>query len=199
MNSWSPHDELRPSRPPGGGRSFLAADVALLAALEIEIDRCDARLAELLPATPANVLVSVPGIGVIRASAYSAALGDHTRFRNADAAYAFAGLTPASYESAGRSRPGLGITKAGSVTLRAAILELGLGMGNHQPDLIAYRAQLLARKKPPKVAAVAVAHRAHRIAFALLRDGAIFDPGHPAPAVAGRPVTTSPEVPPETT
>ena len=72
-------------------------------------------------------------------------------------------------------------------------------MGKHQPDLIAYRAQLLARKKPPKVAAVAVAHRAHRIAFALLRDGAIFDPGHPAPTGAGRPVTTSPEVPPETT
>ena len=193
-------DALRlPVAQRAAAEAILAADVALLAALEIEIAKCDRRLAEILPATPANVLVSVPGIGVTRASAYSAALGDHTRFRNADAAYAFAGLTPASYESAGRSRPGLGITKAGSVTLRAAILELGLGMGKHQPDLIAYRAQLLARKKPPKVAAVAVAHRAHRIAFALLRDGAIFDPGHPAPAGAGRLVTTSPEVPPETT
>ena len=115
--------------------AILAADVALLVSLETEIAKCDQRLAEILPATPAHVLVSVPGIGVIRASAYSAALGDHTRFRNADAAYAFAGLTPASYESAGRSRAGLGITKAGSVTLRAAILELGNGMGKHQPDL----------------------------------------------------------------
>ena len=194
------HDALRlPVAQRAAAEAILAADVALLASLETEIAKCEQRLAEILPATPAQVLVSLPGVGVIRASAYSAALGDHTRFRNADAAYAFAGLTPASYESAGRSRPGLGITKAGSVTLRAAILELGNGMSKHQPDLIAYRAQLLARGKPRKIAAVAVAHRAHRIAFALLRDGALFEPTHPAPMVASRPVTTSPEAPPETT
>lgn len=193
-------DALRlPNAHRAAAEAILAADVALVSLLETEIAKCEKRLAEILPATPAQVLVSVPGIGVIRASAYSAALGDHTRFRNADAAYAFAGLTPATYQSAGRSRSGLGITKAGSVTLRAAILELGIGMGKHQPDLAAYRAQLLDRNKAPKVAAVAVAHRAHRIAFALLRDGATFDPDHPAPTVAGRPVTTPPKVPPETT
>jgi transposase len=134
--------------------AILAADVALFSSLRAELDRCEARLEEILPNTPAGVLTSLPGIGIVRASAYGAALGDHTRFPNAAAAYAFAGLTPASYESAGRSRPGLGITRTGSVTLRQAILELGRGLGFHQPDFAEYRAQLLARNKPPRIAAL---------------------------------------------
>ena len=167
--------------------AILAADVALFTSLRSELDRCEAHLAEVLPDTPAAVLLSLPGVGVIRASAYGAALGDHTRFRNAAAAYAFAGLTPASYESAGRSRAGLGITRSGSVTLRQAILELGKGLGGHHPDFIDYRAQLQDRKKPPKITLVAVAHRAHRLAFAMVRDQTRWDPDRPS---AGRPVTS---------
>ena len=100
-------------------------------------------------------------------------------------------MSPASYESAGRVRPGLGITKSGSVTLRQAILELGKGMGMHHPDFADYRARLISRGKPRPIAAVAVAHRAHRVAFALMRDNIVFDPAHPIPTSAGRPVTTS--------
>jgi len=176
----------------------LAADLAMFSAVEAEILRCERELAVLITSTPAGVLTSIPGVGVVRASAYGAAIGDHRRFRNADAAYAFAGLSPASYESAGRARAGLGITKAGSVTLRQAILELGKGMGMHHPDFADYRARLIARGKPRPIAAVAVAHRAHRVAFALMRDGVEFDAAHPVPTSAGRPVTTS-QPTPETT
>ena len=172
---------------------LLAADLAMFITVEAEILRCERELAALIAATPAGVLTSIPGVGVVRASAYGAALGDHTRFTNADAAYAFAGLSPASYESAGRVRPVVGITKSGSVTLRQAILELGkgMGMGMHHPDFADYRARLISRGKPRPIAAVAVAHRAHRVAFALMRDGVVFDSAHPTPTSAGRPVTTS--------
>lgn len=155
---------------------ILAADVALFERVEADMVRAEAELARLLPDTPAAVLTSLPGVSTIRASAYGAALGDPHRFRNADAAYAFAGLSPASYDSAGKVRPGLGITKAGSINLRAAILELGLGLGQFEESFIDYRAQLIARGKPRQVAAVAVAHRAHRLAFAMLRDGQPFNP-----------------------
>lgn len=176
----------------------LAADVAMFLTVEAEVLRCERELAALIASTPAGVLTSLPGVGVVRASAYGAAIGDHTRFTNADTAYAFAGLSPASYESAGRARPGLGITKSGSVTLRQAILELGKGMGMHHPDFADYRTRLISRGKPRPIAAVAVAHRAHRVAFALMRDGVVFDPTHPIPTSAGRPVTTS-QPTPETT
>lgn len=175
--------------------AILASDVALLGSLSVEIDRCEDRLEQLLGDTPASVLATLPGVGVVRASAYGAAIGDHTRFPNASAAYSFAGLIPSSKDSAQKGPPDLAITRAGSARLRSAILELGKGLGKHHPDFAAYRQQLLDRNKPRKVAVIAVAHRAHRLAFAMLRDGAPFDPEH---ATTGRPVTT-PRRPPTTT
>lgn len=162
----------------GTAETILVADMELLGVVSIEIDRCEQRLEQILPDTPASVLATLPGVGVVRASGYGAAIGDHTRFPNAAAAYSFAGLSPSSHDSAQKGPPDLSITRAGSAKLRSAILELGRGLGNHHPDFAGYRAQLLARNKPPKVAAIAVAHRAHRLAFAMLRDGATYDPDH---------------------
>lgn len=62
----------------------------------------DDRLAALLPGTPAAVLTSIPGVGVLTASYYGAALGDPLRFTNANAAYRYSGLAPSSHDSAGR-------------------------------------------------------------------------------------------------
>lgn len=80
----------------------LAADLSVLDVLNAQISQAERRLAEVLPDTPAGVLVSLPGVGVVRASNYGAALGDPARFGNADQAYR-SGLVPASYESAGRA------------------------------------------------------------------------------------------------
>ena len=52
---------------------------------------------------------------------------------------------------------------------------LGRGVGLHDPDFITYRRQLVARGKPPLVALIAVGHRAHRLAFAMLRSQRPFD------------------------
>ena len=84
----------------------------------------------MLPATPAAILTTLPGISVVRASNYGAEIGDPWRFRNAESAYRFSGLVPASYESARKSRPGQRISREGSVELREAIIELGKG-GSH--------------------------------------------------------------------
>jgi transposase len=119
-------------------RPVLAADVALLDGLDAEILRAEEELALVLPATPAAVLVTLPGVAVVRASNYGAEIGDPWRFRNADAAYRFSGLVPTSYESAGKARPGQRISREGSVELREAILELGRGLAQHDPDFGAY-------------------------------------------------------------
>ena len=52
---------------------------------------------------------------------------------------------------------------------------MGRGVGLHDPDFITYRRQLVARGKPPLVALIAVGHRAHRLAFAMLRSQRPFD------------------------
>ena len=168
--------------------ALLAADVALLDAVDGEIRRAEEALAEVLARTPAGILVSLPGVSVVRASAYGAAVGDPWRFSNAGAAYRASGLVPAEYSSAGRRRGGQRISREGSVELRSAIIELGRGLAGHDDDFGAYRRRLRSTGKRPAVAAVAVGHRAHRLAFAMLRSQEPYDPNRWATAVADGPV-----------
>ena len=161
----------------------LTADLAVLDLLDAQLTQAEQHLAEVLPDTPAGVLTSLPGIGVVRASNYGAALGDPGRFGNADQAYRASGLVPASYESAGRARRGQGISREGNAQLRDAIIELGRGLAQRDPDFARYRAGLTARMKPLQ-AAIAVGHRAHRLAFALMRTGERYDPARLAESVA---------------
>ncbi len=162
----------------------LAADVALLTSLETEIAAAETALEEVLTATPAAILTSLPGVAVVRASNYGAAIGDPARFPNAAAAYRSAGLVPALYASAGRSRGGQHISREGSVELRQAIIELGRGLAQHDHDFRHYRRRLLSAGKPASVAAVAVGRRAHRLAFAMLRDQRTYDPARWTESVA---------------
>jgi transposase len=99
-------------------------------------------------------------VGSVRASNCGAGIGKPTRFPNAAAAYRAAGLVPTLYESAGRARGRQRISREGSVDLRAAIIELGRGLSQHEDDSKAYRRRLLDAKTKPSVAAVAVEHRA---------------------------------------
>ena len=134
--------------------------------------------------TPAAVLTTLPDIACIRASNYGGALGDPTRFGNADAAYRYSGLVPTTYSSAGTVWAGERISREGSVLLREAIIELGRGVAQNDPDFAAYKAAKIAQGKKRSVAAIAVAHRAHRLAFAMIGNQQAYDPHRWADAVA---------------
>jgi len=171
--------------------AVLAVDVVLLETIQTEVEHAEGILGAMLDQTPAGVLTTLPGIGVVRASNYGAALGDPHRFVNAAAAYRFSGLVPTDYESAGRRRPGQHISREGSVELREAIIELGRGLAGHEPDFAAYKKKKLAEGKKPSVAAVAVGRRAHRLCFAMMRDQTRYHPARWTLAVAaGRSVMT---------
>jgi transposase len=161
---------------------LLAGDAARFDALLVELDACDRRLAEVLADTPAAVLTSIPGVGVLTASYYAAALGDAHRFASADAAYRHSGLAPTAYESAGRRSGKVRISKVGSVELRQAIIALGVGITLHHPDFAAYKRRLVDAGKKPIVATIAVAHRAHRLAFAIIRSQQPYEPARWAAA-----------------
>lgn len=153
----------------------LAADVVLLEQLESTITTTESALANLLPQTPATVLTSIPHVGVVRASNYGAAVGDHTRFFSAAQVYRMSGLVPRLYESAGRMRRGTSISREGKVELREAILDLGKAMRHGHPDFKAYAMQLKERGKPGGVIMCAVGNRANRVAFAMMRDQTKFE------------------------
>lgn len=63
--------------------AVLAADVTFFIALEEEIAKATAELSTVLPDTPAGILTSLPGVGIVTASAYGAAIGDPARFKHA--------------------------------------------------------------------------------------------------------------------
>ncbi|QBI21834.1 IS110 family transposase [Egibacter rhizosphaerae] len=156
-------------------RQVLAADLALLDGLDGQLAEVDARIDALVPATRYRVLTSGPGWGAVRAAGYAAGVGDPARWPSHRQVYRAAGLNPAQYESAGRRRDS-GISREGSVPLRRAILDLGVGLWHQDPAARRYAAGLRERGKPGAIIATALARRANKIAFAMVRDQTLYDP-----------------------
>lgn len=167
--------EALPTRDAVVARRVLATDVGLLADLDTQISAAEAELATLVPLSPFATLTSVPGWGVVRVSNYAAALGDPDRWPGSRQIYRASGLSPMQYESAGKRRDGK-ISREGSVALRRALIDLGIGLWLTEPAAKAYAAELKSRGKHGGVIGCALAHRATRIAYALVRDHASYDP-----------------------
>jgi transposase len=155
-------------------RAVLAADLTLLADLDAQIDAATAELVRLVPLSPFRTLLTVRGWGAVRAGNYGGALGDPARFTSSRQVYRAAGLNPIQYESAGKRRDSV-ISREGSVELRRALIDLGLGLWLNDPAARRHAAALRGRGKKGLVVACAMAHRANRIAFALVRDQADYD------------------------
>ena len=164
-----------PTRDAVVARRVLAADLGLLADLDTQIVDAESELAALLPLTPYATLTSVPGWGVVRVANYAAALGDPGRWPGPRQIYRAAGLSPMQYESAGKRRDGA-ISREGSVALRRALIDLGIGLWLTEPSAKTYAAGLKARGKHGGIIACALAHRATRIAYALVRDRSRYEP-----------------------
>jgi transposase len=115
-------------------------------------------------------LAAVPGIGPLTATALIAAVGDVSRFRCGRDLAAWIGLTPRARSSGGKERLGR-VSKQGNRYLRRllvqgamAVLFAGMRRGVHSPWI----AGLMARKRSPKLVALALANKMARIAWVLL-------------------------------
>jgi len=156
-------------------RQVLHADLALLADLDAQVAAAESAMAALLPTSPFATLTTVPSWGTVRAGNYGAAVGDPARWPGHRQLYRASGLSPMQYESAGRRRDG-SISREGSVELRRALIDLGVGLWLTDPAAKAYGQSLRARGKKGGVICCAMANRANRIAFALVRDHTDYDP-----------------------
>ena len=164
-----------PTRDSVIARRVLATDLELLADLDAQIEDAERELAALLPLSPYATMTSVPGWGVVRVSNYAAALGDPCRWPGPRQIYRASGLSPMQYESAGKRRDGK-ISREGSVALRRALIDLGIGLWLTEPAAKSYAAELKSRGKHGGIIGCALAHRATRIAYALVRDHVSYDP-----------------------
>lgn len=167
-----------PTAQAASHRDALARDLALLQTLEAHAGQAQEHMSRLLPQTPFEILLTVPGWATVRVGRYAAALGEPNRFDNYRQIYRSAGLNPILYESAGKRRGELAISREGSVALRTALIDMGWGLRSSEPNAKAYGASLKARGKKGKVINCAIANRACRIAFAMVRDQSPYKAEH---------------------
>ncbi len=147
------------------------------------LDRSIAALTEevtarLVPFEAAVAIVtSVPGISKTTAEVIVAETGaDMSRFPSAGQLCAWAGVAPASYESAGKRRPAG--TRHGSQWLRRALVEAARAGARTKGGYYSAQYARIARRRGPNKAAIAVANSMLFTIWHLLSTGALYeDPG----------------------
>ena len=134
--------------------------------------------------TKARRLATIPGIGVLNATALVAAIGDGRSFSRGRDLAAWLGLVPRQATTGGKPKL-LGITKRGSKYLRKLIIQ---GARSALPSLArqatplgTWLRGLLARAHGNTVV-VALASKLARIAWSLLRNDTAFTAGEPRAA-----------------
>ena len=120
-------------------------------------------------------LETIPGIGLIGATAIAATVTDPKAFRSGRDFAAWIGLVPRQDSTGGKQKLGP-ISKQGDRYLRR-ILVVGahavLKLAKQKPEKYPWLTRLLARK-PFKVVAVALANKMARVAWALLAHGGTY-------------------------
>ncbi|RKK00103.1 IS110 family transposase [Pseudoroseomonas wenyumeiae] len=164
-------------RLPGEVRDILFMLAAELATLGERIAQIEARIDAQHRANPVSRLIAtIPGIGPITATAIAATVPDATAFRSGRDFAAWLGLTPRQNSSGGKDRLG-SITKRGDTYLRH-LLFIGARNVIRYPKAreaagTAWIEALVARRSRT-VAAVALANKMARIAWAMMTTGEVY-------------------------
>lgn len=126
----------------------------------------------------AKRLQQLRGIGPITATALIAALGDGRMFQRGRDASAWCGLTPAQHSSGGKDKL-LGISKRGDTYLRTLLIHgarSAIIAAKDRDDRLSCWIQSLCSRRNKNIATVALANKTMRMAWALLKSGADYDP-----------------------
>lgn len=159
----------------------LRQDLIRLDEREEEMSQKIHTLANSIPA--AKRLQSIPGIGPISATAIVCAVGDGKQFKRGRDLAAWLGLTPRQQSSGGKDRL-LGISKRGDSYLRTLLIQGAksvLKVVDKKTDPRSLWLQNLCTRRHKNIAAVALANKNARIAWALLSNETSYLPeGKPA-------------------
>jgi transposase len=154
--------------------AFLDAEIA-------EVERLIAR--EALRSADARRLMTVPGVNVICAASFLAAIGDIRRFRSSRQLVAYLGLDPRVRQSGSEPARGGRISKRGSASARWALVEAAWSVVRQPGPLHAFYARVRARRGHGK-AVVAAARKLASLFWCLLTRGE--DYAHQQPSLTAK-------------
>ena len=166
----------------------------LLAQLKLELDQMAMRIGEADAVlnrtarenTDCQRLVAIPGVGPVTATALIAAIGNGAAFRNGRGFSAWMGIVPGEYSTGGKQKL-LGISKRGNPYLRRLFIQGARAVlqqsAKQTSGLRAWLEQLSARTHP-NVAAVALANKLARMAWAVLAKAEAYRPSKQASPAA---------------
>jgi len=131
-------------------------------------------------------IATVPGVGLLGATALAATVTDPTQFRSGRQFAAWLGLTPLQNCSGGKERLGR-ISKMGDQYLRRLLINGMTSLVAHnvrRPDMADPRINALLARKPLRVATVAMANHTARAIWAIMVRGETYRAPAPLDAAA---------------
>lgn len=164
-------------RVPAVARECLEALGSLLRKLKAQVLEFDRRINSLHRENETSQrLDKIPGVGPALATALVASVADPKAFRSGRDFSAWVGLVPKQNSSGGKERLG-NITKGGDRYLRSLFCAGALSVirrakipgATHRPWLLK-----LLKTKPTKVAAIALANKMARMAWAMMAKGTFY-------------------------
>jgi transposase len=123
-------------------------------------------------------LQQLRGVGPIVATALVATVGDGAQYKKGRQMAAALGLTPRQFSSGDKHRL-YGISKRGDVYLRTQMIHGAravVSQAKHRDDPLSRWVTDIAKRRHPNVAAVALANKTARMAWAMLKDSTDYDP-----------------------
>lgn len=155
-------------------RRALEAFLGVIRGFDTQIQGYDEAIGPHVETDPAcQLLVTIPGVGVLTAAVLTAEIGDIRRFSSSRKLCAWAGLVPRLYSSGGFTRHGP-LTKQGNPWVRGILCECVTTAVRCCPRFRSLSRRVQARSGKPSARA-AVAREILTVAYAMLRSGEAFD------------------------
>lgn len=178
------------TRLPPTARAALLVMVRQIETISGEISRLDTALRKENDASAIGKrLETIPSVGPVIASAFRARVTDPKLFKNGRHLAAWVGIVPENDSTGGKPKQ-KGLSKKGDRYLRALLVNGAMAIVRQaklRPDKHPWVVSLLGRMSP-KQAAIAIANKTARIAWAIMVRGGIYEAGHRAPGHRVAPV-----------